>query len=143
MESGAPLNWPESFRMPFGRECVMANACTNEYMFGLLLLTSDDSTLLWYITQRSPKESVWLLTSHQTNSKPNSHDALLPRPTTPARPRPRRSGPGPALGGRAKCRFYVTRVPGPLVCIYNVTKGHTLAPDTRGCVQNKQRTEGL
>ena len=47
-------------------------------------------------------------------------------------------GPGPALGGREKYRFYVTRVPGPSVCIYNVPNGRTLAPDT-GCVQNKQR----
>ena len=46
--------------------------------------------------------------------------------------------PGPALGGREKYRFYVTRVPGPSVCIYNVPNGRTLAPDT-GCVQNKQR----
>ena len=48
------------------------------------------------------------------------------------------SRPGPALGGREKYRFYVTRVPGPSVCIYNVPNGRTLAPDT-GCVQNKQR----
>ena len=46
--------------------------------------------------------------------------------------------PGPALGGREKYRFYVMRVPGPSVCIYNVPNGRTLAPDT-GCVQNKQR----
>ena len=46
--------------------------------------------------------------------------------------------PGPALGGPPKYRFYVTRVPGPSVCIYNVPNGRTLAPDT-GFVQNKQR----
>ena len=44
----------------------------------------------------------------------------------------------PHGGGREKYRFYVTRVPGPSVCIYNVPNGRILAPDT-GCVQNKQR----
>ena len=46
-----------------------------------------------------------------------------------------RGRPGPALGGPPNYRFYVTRVPGPLVCIYDTDDRRSGAPAIWGHIK--------
>ena len=60
-------------------------------------------------------------------------------PQLDPRARPKeQSGPGPALGGPPRYRFYVLRVTGPFMHLYNVLNNLTLAARDRRVRNNPQ-----